>query len=58
MRFWLKFSPKVAGWLAEKALGYLLPTLISFGLAGWALLKHYGEAIWAWLAACWHWLAG
>jgi hypothetical protein len=51
-----KFLPKVLAWLAEKALQYLAPTLLSFGLAAWALVRRSGEAVWDWVAAYWHWL--
>lgn len=46
--------PKVLGWLAEKLLSYLLPSLIA---AGWSLWK-WGMDLWHLLAGWWHLVVG
>lgn len=55
---WLKLAkeylPRIVAWLAEK---YLLPILISVAMTSWAVMRRYGEAILAWAAGWWHWLA-
>ena len=51
-----RYIPKLLGWLAEKAIQYMGPTLFGFALSGWALVKHYGVEMWQWLLAFAHWL--
>ena len=48
--------PRLAGWLAEKAIQYLWPVLASAAMASWAIVRRYGEAIAEWLSGWWHWL--
>ena len=51
-----RYIPKLLGWLAEKAIQYMGPTLFGFALSGWALVKHYGVEMYQWLLAFAHWL--
>lgn len=53
-----KFLPALLRFLAEKALQFFWPTIGGILLSLWALIKHYGDAIWQYLLASWHWLVG
>lgn len=53
-----KFLPAVLKFIAEKALQFLWPTIGGILLSLWALIKHYGDAIWQYLLASWHWFVG
>lgn len=48
-----RYFPRVMGWLAEKLLIYLAPTIVSLGLAAWALLRQYGQSVWNWITGLW-----
>lgn len=53
-----RLLPKLLGWAAERLIGYLLPSLISLGLAAWALVRRYGEEMWVYVSGWWHWVLG
>lgn len=50
------YLPRMMGWLAEKLLSWLLPSLIGLGLWAWALLSKYGLALYEWGLGWWLWL--
>jgi hypothetical protein len=52
----LKFFPQVLGWIAEKVLTWLLPYIVPALMAGWVLLKQYGETLSQWWIAALQWL--
>jgi hypothetical protein len=43
-------------WVVEKSLGQLLPWLVPFAMAAWALGVERLHAFGIWLTGVWHWL--
>lgn len=58
LRHGKKYAPKVAAWLAEQALKYLWPLLLSSAVGAWAAVRKWGEQIATWLTSLWTLLAG
>lgn len=58
MRHARKYVPKFAGWVAERALGYLAPWFVALAGAAWAMGRERLDWLWTWVASCWRWLFG